>query len=193
MASLLDAIGAFIIGGILLLTMVNALFNVHATAVDIEQQIILSEVTERLARILSDYLSLAGAGPDAAILDSTGVHRLRFSVNYTFTSETRIVDFMQGDSTAQGFPLNIFVDDELEGGPYFLSEPLQIDYFDEADNLIALSGDLVPSGSLDDIRYARLEMEFFYDAFAPIAVPGPDRRDPKNRIVLWRYFMNMYL
>jgi len=194
MSALIDAIGALVIGGLLLLIMINTLFNIHAQSVDIEQQLILSQISENIARIIGGYLSLAGAGESGSIIDSTGVHRLRFAANdTTFTSVLRTYDIVQGDSTQFGFPLEVFVDGNRELGPFYLSEEMQITYFDENDNNIVLTNGLVPSVNLDDIRYIRLEFEFFFDAFSPADIPGWLRDDPKNHIVLWRYFINMYL
>lgn len=194
MSALIDAIGALVIGGLLLLMIVNSLFNIHAQSVDIEQQLLLSQVSENIARILSGYLSLAGAGEGGAILDSTGVHRLRYIANdSTFTSILRTYDIVQGDSTQGGFPLEIFVDGTRIMGPFFLSEEMQLTFYNENDNQMSLTNDLIPSADLVDIRYIRLEIEFFYDAFSPLDIPGWIRDDPKNHIVLWRYFVNMYL
>jgi len=192
MSSLIDAIGALIIGGLLLLIMINTLFNIQAQSVDIEQQLILSQVSENIARIISGYLSLAGAGEGGAVLDSTGIHRLRYIANdTTFTSTLKTFDIVQGDSTQSGFPLEVYVDGNRELGPFFLSEAMEITYFDENDNEIALTNGFVPNP--DIVRYIRLEFEFFYDAFSPPDIPGWLRDDPKNRIVLWRYFINTYL
>ena len=194
MSALIDAIAALVIGGLLLVVMVNAMFNIHAQSVDIEQQLILSQISENVARIIGGYLSLAGAGESGAILDSTGVHRLRYEASdSTFTSTLRTYDIVQGDSTKYGFPLEVFIDGTREMGPFYLSESLQITYFDENDNEIALVNGIVPSGSLTNLRYMRMELEFYYDAFSPADIPGWSREDPKNRIVMWRYFINMYL
>ncbi|KQC07593.1 MAG: hypothetical protein APR54_00760 [Candidatus Cloacimonas sp. SDB] len=192
MSALIDAIGALIIGGLLLLIMVNTLFNIQAQSVDIEQQLILSQVSENIARIISGYLSLAGAGEGGAVLDSTGIHRLRYIANdTTFTSTLKTFDIVQGDSTQFGFPLEVYVDGNRELGPFFLSEAMEITYFDENDNEITLTNGFVTNP--DIVRYIRLEFEFFYDAFSPPDIPGWLRDDPKNRIVLWRYFINTYL
>jgi len=194
MSALIDAIGALVIGGLLLLIMINTLFNIHSQAVDIEQQLILSQISENITRIITGYLSLAGAGESGVILDSTGVHRLKFNASdSTYTSDLRTFDIIQGDSTQFGFPLVVNVDDVRELGPFYLSEEMEITFFDENDNHIVLTNGLVPSGNLDDIRYIRLELEFFYDAFSSNDVPGWIREDPKNHIILWRYFINMYL
>jgi hypothetical protein len=192
MSSLIDAIGALIIGGLLLLIMINTLFNIQAQSVDIEQQLILSQISENIARIISGYLSLAGAGEGGAVLDSTGIHRLRYiASDTTFTSTLKTFDIVQGDSTQFGFPLEVYVNGNRELGPFFLSEAMEITYFDENDNEIALTNGFVPNP--DIVRYIRLEFEFFYDAFSPPDIPGWLRDDPKNRIVLWRYFINTYL
>ncbi len=194
MSALIDAIGALIIGGMLLLIMVNSMFNIHAQSVDIEQQLILSQISENVARIIGGYLSLAGAGESGAILDSTGTHRLRYiASDTTFTSTLRTYDIVQGNSTQFGFPLEIYIDGSRIMGPFYLAEEMEITYFDENNNEIVQSNGFIPIASLEDLRYMRMELEFFYDAFSPPDVPGWMREDPKNHIVLWRYFINMYL
>ena len=70
---------------------------------------------------------------------------------------------------------------------------MEITYYNEKNNLIPFVNELVPSDSLASLRYMMLELEFFYDAFSPPDIPGWLRDDPKNRIILWRYFINMYL
>jgi hypothetical protein len=193
MSALIDAIAALVIGGILLLVMVNSMFNIHSQSVDIEQQLILSQISENVARIIGGYLSLAGAGEEAIILPS-GVHRLQFEASdTTFTSALKTYDIIQGDSTNFGFPLEVFIDNNRVLGPFYLSEPMEITYFDQNDNEITLVSGLVPSGQLGELRYMRMELEFFYDAFSPPDSPGWLRDDPKNRIVMWRYFINTYL
>ena len=110
MNAMLDIVGAAIIGGLLLLTMINALFNVQSMAFDIHQQILLTETSEILARVVGDYISLAGAGVAGVILDSTGVSRFRFQTNdSTFTSTLRTYEIVQQDSMNMGFPLEAYI------------------------------------------------------------------------------------
>jgi len=194
MSALIDAIGALVIGGILILTMVNSIFNIHAQSVDIEQQLILSQISENIAKIVTGYLSRAGAGETGSIMDSTGVHRLKFSASdSTYTSTLKTFDIIQGDSTQFGYPLEVYVDNVKELGPFYLSEEMTITYFDGNNNVINLVNGMVPSANLGNLRNMRLELEFFYDAFSPPDIPSLTREEPKNRIVLWRYFINMYL
>ncbi|MBN2460341.1 MAG: hypothetical protein JXB60_01940 [Candidatus Cloacimonetes bacterium] len=195
MTSLLDAIGALIIGGLLLLTMINAVFNVHARAVDIEQQIVLAEVSENIVRIISEYLSLAGAGAGGQMLNNTGKNRLMFSASdSTYTGMQKQYDIIQGPAIyKKGYPLEVYINSNKVLGPFYLTDSLRITYFNEANQIINLTNNLIPVENLDDIRYIRMEMEFFYDAFAPDSLAGPDRKDPKNRVVLWHYFFNLYL
>lgn len=194
MPALIDAVGAFIIGGLLLLVMVNAMFNIQSQAINIEKLVLLTETSENISTILTDYLNMAGAGSSGEILDSTGVNRLRFSTrDSSFISTLRIFDIIQGDSTSTGYPLEIYVDGDLVGGPFMLSEPMIVTYFNENDEVISMVSNRIPTASLPDIRYIRMEVDFYFDAYSPLQEPGPDPEDPHNTIVLWRYFINTYL
>ncbi|MBN1326599.1 MAG: hypothetical protein JW996_01485 [Candidatus Cloacimonetes bacterium] len=194
MASILDALGAVIIGGLLLLTMMASLFNLQGKAIDIEQQVILAEVSESVAGIISEYLAVAGAGQSAQILSGTGDSRLTFTgSNSTYTSALNTYDIRQDSVTTLGFPLSVFIDNFRVLGPFFLSDSLRFFYFDDALNSISTVNGNIANENLHQIRSVRMEMEFFYDAFAPDSLAGPDRKDPKNRIVMWQYLNNMYL
>ncbi len=197
MGSLIDTIGAVIIGGILLLTMINALFHIHAQGINIEQHTILTEVSERIATIMGDYLTRVGAGitPGSAILDSTTVNSFRFnSRDSTHTSIIRQFYIVQGDSiTNKGYPLRVNIDGVTNLGPFWLSDELKFTYYDVYGDSISFVGGLIPAGQLNDIRSLKLKMEFFYDAFAPDSLAGPDRKDPKNQIIIWSFFPNLYL
>lgn len=197
MGSLIDTIGAVIIGGILLLTMINALFYIHAQGINIEQHTILTEVSERIASIMVDYLTRVGAGitPGSAILDSTTVNSFRFtSRDSTHNSTIRQFYIVQGDSiTNKGYPLRVNIDGFTHLGPFWLSDELKFTYYDVYGDSIPFVGSLIPAGQLNDIRSLKLKMEFFYDAFAPDSLAGPDRKDPKNQIIIWSFFPNLYL
>jgi len=195
MTALIDAIGAVIIGGLLLLTMVTSLFNINSKAADIGQQVILAEVSEDIARIVGEYLSLAGAGVGGQIISPCGRTGFRFTANdTTYTSLQRTYELVQGNSTDAGYPFEVYIDNQLVLGPFFLADSLRFTYFDASHAIITMNNNgILPDANLPDVRLIRMEMEFYYDAFAPDSLSGPDSKDPKNRIVLWRYLMNMYL
>ncbi len=193
MNAMIDIVGAAIIGGLLLLTMLNALFNVQALAFDIHQQILLTETSEILARVVGDYISLAGAGVAGVILDSTGVSRFRFQTNdSTFTSTLRTYEIVQQDSMNMGFPLEAYIDGNRVMGTFYLSDSLHISYFDADNNELPFTNGFIASGDLVNIRFLEVTMEFFYDAISPSSPSAANREDPKNRIVLRQYLLNMY-
>ncbi len=194
MAALIDAVGATLIGGLLLLVMMNSMFNIQTQAINIEKLVLLTQVSENISTVVSDYLNMAGAGTTGGILDSTGVSRLRFtSRDSSFASTLRTYDFIQQNQTDLGYPFEIHVDGALTAGPYLLSSPLEITYFNEDDQVIGFVNNFIPTGSLGDIRYVRMRLEFYFDSISPMQAPGPDDTDPHNIIILWRYFINTYL
>lgn len=194
MAALIDAVGASIIGGLLLLVMINSMFNLQTQAINIEKLVLLAQVSDNMSTVITDYLNMAGAGTSGGIMDSTGLTRLRFSTrDSSFASTLRTFDFIQQNQTDTGFPFEIHVDGNLTAGPYMLSEPVAITYFNADDNVIPFVNNVISTSNLANIRYIRMQLDFFYDSFSPMQTVGPDDTDPHNTIIIWRYFINTYL
>lgn len=194
MAALIDAVGATIIGGLLLLVMINSMFNLQTQAINIEKLVLLAQVSENISTVITDYLNMAGAGTAGEILGSTGLNRLKFTTrDSSYTSSLRTFDFIQQNQTDAGFPFEIHVDGNLTAGPFMLSEPITITYFNADDNVIPFDNNVISASNLANIRYIRMELDFFYDSFSPMQVTGPDDTDPHNTVVIWRYFINTYL
>jgi len=199
MNSMLDVIGSFVIGAILILAIMNAVFSIHASSVDMQQQMLLTEVSEEITSILTEYLSRVGAGvpKTSAVLTKTGTYQFNFlGRNDSSTGAVRNFYIAQGDSVAnRGFPLEVYIDGNLEMGPFWLSKRMNLTYFDESGNLIPVTNDLVDAGSYNLIRSVRVQLTFFYDAFLPKSNTASldESSNVKNEVVFWKYFLNMYL
>lgn len=199
MNSIIDVIGSFVIGAILILAIINAIFSIQASSVDMQKQMVLTEISEDITSILTEYLSRVGAGvpKSSAILTSTGTHQFNFlGRNDSSTGAVRNFYIAQGDSVAnRGFPLKVYIDGNLEMGPFWLSKRMNLTYFDESGNLIPVTNDLVDSGFHSQIRSVRVQLTFFYDAFLPKRNTASldESSNIKNEVVFWKYFLNMYL
>jgi len=199
MNSMLDVIGSFVIGAILMLAIMNAIFSIHASSMDMQQQMVLTEISEDITTILTEYLSRVGAGvpKSQAIRLNTGVHQFNFKGrNEGSPGGIGEYSIVQGDSVAnRGFPLEVSIDGKLVMGPFWLSKKMILTYFDKSDHEITMTNDLVNSGSYDQIRSVRVQLTFFYDAFLPKSNTASldESSNVKNEVVFWKYFLNMSL
>ncbi len=195
MGSLLDALGAVVIGGLFLIAMFNALSNVQAVGYNTNMQTTLNEISERVISgtidddtgetipgISNGYLSKVGAGIDSlAVLlatDSTFQFRIKDSVS---ASIDIILIYKENDS------LKLTRNGSMEFGPFELSQNsnnLKFTYYDVNENEITS-----PQDSLSYIRSVRIDIEFFANTYRG----DIDKRAINNKIVLWQYFKNLYL
>ena len=195
MGSLLDALGAVVIGGLFLVAMFNALSNVQAVGYNTNIQTTLNEISERVISgtidddtgetipgISNGYLSKVGAGIDSlAVLlatDSTFQFRIKDSVSASIDT---ILIYKENDS------LKLMRNGSMEFGPFELSQNsdnLKFTYYDVNENEITSTQD-----SLSYIRSVRIDIEFFANTYRG----DSDKRVINNKIVLWQYFKNLYL
>ena len=199
MSSIIDLIGSFVIGAILIIAIMNAVFSIQASSIDMQKQMLLTEVSEDITSILTEYLSRVGAGvpKSSAVLTNTGTRQFNFlGRNDSSTGAVKNFYIAQGDSVAnRGFPLKVYIDGKLEMGPFWLSKRMNLTYFDDSGNLIPVTNDLVDPGFHSQIRSVRVQLSFFYDAYLPrgTITSLDESSNVKNEVVFWKYFLNMYL
>ena len=198
MASLLDVIGAAIVGSLVLLMMFTSLFNMQVINYNTQIQTNLSQMSEDLITGrtvgssnylgLETYLSKVGAGvPEATdpIIEATS-NSFKFLGKENSSSSISTFHFVQEDSTSSGYPLYVYQDDMSNSilGPFWLADSLEISYYDISNNLISS-----PDSNHDLIRSVEISFSFFYDTHQP----DIDKRSLRHNIVLWKYFKNLYL
>ncbi len=198
MASLLDVIGAAIVGSLVILMMFTALFNIQAINNNTQLQINLSEMSEDLITGrtvgstnylgLETYLSKIGAGVSTStdpIIEATSTS-FKFLGQLNSTSSISTFYFVQESATANGIPLYFYQDDMSNPmyGPFWLADSLDIKYYDVNNNLVTS-----PNSNHASIRSAELRFTFFYNTY----IPDADKRLIRHSIVIWKYFKNLYL
>ena len=200
MASLLDVIGAAIVGSLVLLMMFTALFNMQVINYNTQIQSNLSQMAEDLITGrtvgtanylgLETYLSKVGAGvPETTdpITEATSIS-FKFLGKVNSTSSISTFYLIQEALTGNGYPLYVYQDDMSTGnhilGPFWLADSLEISYYDVSNNLISS-----PDSNRDLIRSAEINLLFFHNTH----IPDIDKRSISHNIVLWKYFKNLYL
>ena len=182
MAAILEAIGATIIGGIFILTMITSIINIHAAGVNINQQIELVEISEDVVSVIETYLSLVGAGVEDSAIISTQDTLFTYSYADSVDGTRHIVNMAQ-ENINNSKQLSVYVDGNPTPvlGPFELSDfGIQFTYYDANDNTN-------PADSL--VRYVQMIMEFQYDTFRD----DIDKRYIRHRIQIWKYFKNLYI
>ncbi|RLD65981.1 MAG: hypothetical protein DRI84_05775 [Bacteroidetes bacterium] len=198
MPSLLDVLGATVVGSLVLLMIFTSLFNMQAISYNTQLQISLSKTSEDLitGRKIgnTDYLGLenilskVGAGvpeSDHPIIEATP-NSFKFKGQSNLISSISTYYFVQEDQTDDGYPLYVYQNDMVNpiSGPFWMSDPLEISYYDSNNNLIAS-----PDANHDLIRSVEVSLTFFYNTHRP----DIDKRLLRHRIVFWKYFKNLYL
>lgn len=198
MASLLDVMGAAIVGSLVLLMMFTALFNMQVINYNTQIQTNLSQMSEDLITGkaigntnylgLETFLSKVGAGvPETTdpIIEATS-NSFKFLGKVNSTSSISTFHFTQEDSTSSGYPLYVYQDDMSNPilGPFWLTDSLEISYYDISNNPVPS-----PNTNHGSIRSIQVSLHFFYDTHQP----DIDKRILRHNIVLWKYFKNLYL
>jgi hypothetical protein len=80
----------------------------------------------------------------------------------------------------KGYPLQVYRDDNLEMGPFWLSNNSIFTYYNENEE---------ETEDKTRIYSVKVELELFYDSFTEDI--GVDKI--KNKVVFWEYFKNIYL
>ncbi|MDY6916207.1 MAG: hypothetical protein SVM86_07830 [Candidatus Cloacimonadota bacterium] len=188
MTAILETIWATVIGGMIIVSILNGLFTIQITAMNLEMQITLNDISEDVTSVLNNgILSRVGSGvpPDSTIISSAKINEFEFKGKLTNDNTVSVIKVVQEDSTANGYPLKVYKDNSLVMGPFWLVDSLTVQYYDKDGNELSTP----VTTYIDSIRYAKFDMEFFQK--------GIDRNNFENnlrsRIVFWRYFLNTYL
>ena len=191
MGSLLDAIGAAVIGSLLLISMFNAIFNVQAIGQNIKMLVTLYDVSDKVTSVIESYLSKVGLDVDttSAIIGAAAPDSFKFLGKMSLDTLLAVDTFLivDGDSIPdKGYPLRLLRNDSLKLGPFYLSDTLKFTYYTGNDDSLAFP---IAQVYRDSIRYVKVEMEFSFDRFST----DPEKRKIRHRITFWKYFKNLYL
>lgn len=184
MGSMLDAIGALVVGGMVLISIFTAMFNVNSLGHDLNMEYALMKNAERVvAGIDSVYLSKVGLylgeGTHAIVKADSNEFEFIYKVSPASVNEDSIL-FFCGDSTENGFPFEIKRNSNTELGPFWLVEKAKFDYYDKYDNITA---------SLDSISSIQVDMNFTYDFYSS----GSSGANVRYKTIFWKCFKNLYL
>lgn len=182
MVSLLEAIGATIIGGIFILTMITSIINIQAVGVNTSQQIGLVKISEDVVSVIESYLSVVGAGVADSAIISTQDTLFTYSYADSVGGSRHIVNIEQENINGEK-QLSVYVDGSVTPalGPFELSDfGIQFTYYDVDD---------IPNPADSLVRYVQMIMEFEYDTYRD----DIDKRFIRHRIQIWKYFKNLYL
>ncbi len=198
MSSLIDVMGATIVGSLVLLMIFGALSNMQVVSYNTQLQISLTQMSEDLITGrkvgnldqpgLESILSKVGAGvPEGTdpIIEVTS-KSFKFLGQTNPTSSISTFYFVQEDSTSNGFPLYVYQNNMTNSilGPFWMADTLAITYYDVNDNLITS-----PGSNHGLIRSIEVSLTFFYDTHRS----DIDKRFLRHSIVFWKYFKNLYL
>ena len=196
MYTILDAIGAFIAGSALLITLFTALLNIQGHAYNTTVQIQTNTISERVTNVLEDYLSYVATGSD--INPSTAIihaQRRSFSFNgkiqETLASHNYVVKQGTPDGTTGWYPIEIIEDGtKIMGGNIWADQQFEFRYYDADGNLIPFLGlGQVHATDLPRIRSMSVEMSLVNRGWEY----GTDMTPIHNQITFWKFFKNMYL
>ena len=182
MISILEGIGATIIGGIFILTMITSIINIQAVGVNINQQIVLVKISEDVVSVIESYLSLVGASVADSAIISTQDTLFTYSYADSVGGSRHVVNMAQENINGEK-QLSVYVDGSATPvlGPFELSDfGIQFTYYDVDD---------IPNPADSLVRYVQMIMEFEYDTYRD----DIDKRFITHRIQIWKYFKNLYL
>lgn len=183
MGSLLDAVGALVIGGMFLVTMFTAQFNVRSIGSDSNMELTLIEMSEKVVDNVNSYLSKVGlgvVGTDKISVASPNSFEFKGKDNILDPTYTILVVQEAYDDAEKGYPFKIYRNGSLELGPFYLADSLRITYYDI---------DEVITYTRENIRSIKVEMEFTYDIYSS----GVRNKKIRNKITFWKYFDNLYI
>jgi len=188
MTAILETIWATVIGGMLIVSILNGLFTIQTTAMNLEMQVTLNQISEDVTSLINDdILARVGSGvdPDSTIILTATTNEFEFKGRLAEETAVSTIKLVQEDSTASGYPLKVYQDNILIMGPFWLADSLDINYFKTDDTELSTP----VTTYLDSIRYASFKMEYYRK--------GIDKENfetnLKSQIVFWRYFYNMFL
>ena len=198
MSSLLDVLGATVVGSMVLLMIFTSLFNMQVISYNTQLQIGLTKMSEdlitgrKIGNIdqpgIESILSKVGAGVSTStdpIIEATSIS-FKFLGQINPTSSVSTFYFVQESGTSEGFPLYVYQNDMSNPiiGPFWMADTLEITYIDMNNNVVS-----TPDSNHDLIRAIEVNLTFFYDTYQP----DIDKRLVRHNIVFWKYFKNLYL
>ncbi len=198
MSSLLDVLGATVVGSMVLLMIFTSLFNMQVISYNTQLQIGLTKMSEDLITGrktgsidqpgIESILSKVGAGVSTStdpIIEATSTS-FKFLGQTNPTSSVSTLYFVQESGTSEGFPLYVYQNDMSNPiiGPFWMADTLEITYIDMNNNVVN-----TPDSNHDLIRAIKVSLTFFYDTYQP----DIDKRLVRHNIVFWKYFKNLYL
>ena len=198
LSSLLDVLGATVVGSMVLLMIFTSLFNMQVISYNTQLQIGLTKMSEDLITGrktgsidqpgIESILSKVGAGVSTStdpIIEATSTS-FKFLGQTNPTSSVSTLYFVQESGTSEGFPLYVYQNDMSNPiiGPFWMADTLEITYIDMNNNVVN-----TPDSNHDLIRAIKVSLTFFYDTYQP----DIDKRLVRHNIVFWKYFKNLYL
>ena len=198
MSSLLDVLGATVVGSMVLLMIFTSLFNMQVISYNTQLQIGLTKMSEdlitgrKIGNIdqpgIESILSKVGAGVSTStdpIIEATSIS-FKFLGQINPTSSVSTFYFVQESGTSEGFPLYVYQNDMSNPiiGPFWMADTLEITYIDMNNNVVN-----TPDSNHDLIRAVEVNLTFFYDTYQA----DIDKRLVRHNIVFWKYFKNLYL
>ncbi|GEM_PF-897154 len=198
MGSMLDVIGATIIGAVFILAMVTAVYNVQVITYNSNMMLTTTQVTDRvITAIDSFYVPNLGLGVTSGdAIKEAGEHSFKFKG----IIEGSVIDtiLIRREGTAGNYTLNIYK--ELPGGS--LSQQLgPFNLTDSENNLkftyfkYVLSGGtytatpITGSADIPDIRFVQIDLDMKQN----MVRNDVDARDLHNHIQTWVYFKSLYI
>jgi len=196
MQAILDAVGAFIAGGAIIITLFTALLNIQGHAYNSTMQVTTNQMSERVTNVLEDYLAYVASGSDVDASTAITQAEIR-SFSYTGKiqdSDTSAHSFviMQGsqDATSGWWPIQIFQDGTQILGDIWADQEFEFTYYDEDGNQIPFIGfGQVQATNLPNIRSISVKMSLVNRGWQQ----GTETTDVHNHITFWKFFKNMYI
>jgi hypothetical protein len=197
--TLLDALGAAVVGGLIVITIITGMQNIQLYSYNTKIQATLNQTSEVVVSVLQDrYLSALGVSPSSGYVptDPTKVIKYAKKQSFRFFAEIdgkyKRVTIARGskDATTGWWPLTAKVGNTLDMGAFWVEEKFIFSYLDENNNVLPFSGNKLSAANIQKIRAVRVELAF--------VLPGMVNSDGiqlnvRNKIVFWQFFKNLYL
>ncbi|MEA2103822.1 MAG: hypothetical protein U9P79_04170 [Candidatus Cloacimonadota bacterium] len=182
MGSLLDAIGAVAIGGILLVSMITTLYMMQANGNNLNSLITLMQISEDVSSAIDSlYLSKVGLGvTSSSPIVATSSNSFEFLTKNPVTNLTDTIKIIQESADVWGYPLSVYRNSVLELGPFSLKDSLDFIFYDRSETVTT---------TVDSIRSVKMTAEFT----SPAIPTTSSLVNVNNKIIIWRYFKNLYI
>lgn len=199
MGSMLDVIGALVIGGMFIITMMTSIFKIQQLSYNSNMLTTLNKTSELVTRVIDyEYLARLGNGLKDKSSIITEANDTTFTFRYkkataiipvsmqlrTHTTISNIYNFGVYVNSSATPSLGTFLLEAKNTGTG--AKKSIFTYYNENDARI-----MTPNDSLQYIRSMRLSLYFVYEGRLTGAGVGVDKRY-RNQIYLWKYFNNMW-